>query len=201
MKVDSIKKIAEEILKSKITDEMIDWFNERTNRHIDLVKEYCKKLEVMDKKYVGLAEIGKNHDASKFVDPERIPYIYITWKYKCEDDNKEFDVPEDIKKKMTEATEHHVKNNMHHPEFYCDDKDVINSKDRDKPKKLIDCTKMPELSIAEMVCDWLAMSQEKGTDPNKWADDNINKRWKFNGKQEKLIRDLISKLWRTSKND
>lgn len=44
---------------------------------------------------------------------------------------------------------------------------------------MIDGTKMWEVDIAEMIADWLAMSEEKNSDPYEWAKKNINVRWKF----------------------
>lgn len=191
-----IKKIAEEILKSpKITPEMRNWFNKRTKYHIDLVRKYCERIRKLKKRYNGILERGKRHDNSKFINPEYIPYIYISWQYKCKDDKVDFQIPKFLNDQMNEATEHHVKNNPHHPEYYCDDVETINREDRDKPNKLIDCTKMPTLSICEMVADWCAMSEEKGGNPKDWADKNVGIRWKFNNNQIKLIYDLISKIW------
>ena len=53
---------------------------------------------------------------------------------------------------------------------------------------------MTHIDIAEMICDWMAISQERNTDIFKWAKDNINIRWKFTNKQEKLIHELIGVL-------
>ena len=45
--------------------------------------------------------------------------------------------------------------------------------------------------------DWMAMSEEKGTDPNDWAKNNINVRWKFTDEQEDMIYALIKDFWRS----
>lgn len=50
---------------------------------------------------------------------------------------------------------------------------------------------MPEMDLAEMVCDWAAMSKEFGDSLKGWADKNINKKWKFNKRQNKIIYELI----------
>jgi len=179
-------------------DEMRDWFEKRTNKHIERVQKYCKKIEDYDpKQFKGLVEQAKQHDQSKFKDPEIEPYIHITWQYKCKEDGKKYECGEDIKDKMNGATNHHVKNNRHHPEFFSDkDVNVINRDDRDKPpSEIIDATKMGNVDIGEMVADWMAMSEEKNSEPKDWADKNVNIRWKFSDKQKSLIYELIEEIW------
>lgn len=177
--------------------EMRDWFDKRTNKHIERVQKYCKKIEEYDERFKGLVEQAKDHDQSKFKDPEVDPYVYISWDYKCKDDGVDFKVPEGMGEKMNTATSHHVKNNSHHPEAHSEKEvDLINRKDRDTPpEEMIDATKMPDLDIAEMCSDWLSMSEEKNTNPRSWADKNVNVRWKFNDKQKDLIYELIDEIW------
>lgn len=180
-------------------DEMVDFFNKRTNNHIELVRKYCKKIEEYNNdKFSGLIESGKIHDQSKLENPEKEPYIWITWQYKCKDNGEKFEIPENIKEKMSKATEHHVKNNKHHPESHQEKEvNLINREDRDKPpKEMVDATKMTDLDIGEMVADWLAMSDEKKTNPNDWAKKNINIRWKFTKEQESLIYELIENIYK-----
>jgi hypothetical protein len=185
---------------AKIEKEMEDFFKERTNRHIALVGKYCKKIADYDKNRFGeLIERAKVHDSSKFEEPEKDPYIYITWQYKCKDEGKEFDISEDMKEKMSLATEKHIKNklNTHHPEASCD-KEValINRENRDlPPKQIVDATKMTDLDIGEMCADWFSMSEEKKSNPKDWADKNVNIRWKFTDKQKDLIYELIEEIW------
>jgi hypothetical protein len=178
---------------------MRDWFDKRTNKHIELVQKYCKKIEEYDESFegMGLLEQAANHDQTKFKDPEVDPYVYITWQYKCKEDGMKFEAPKDIDDKMNEATNHHVLHNRHHPEFHCGKKvDVINREDRDKPpEEMIDAIEMSAVDIAEMVADWFAMSEEKNTNPKDWADKNVNVRWKFTNKQKDLIYELIENVW------
>jgi len=177
--------------------EMLEWFKKRTNMHINLVQKYCKKIEDYDSRFKGLVEQAENHDVSKFEDPEVDPYVYTTWKYKCKDDGKKFECPENMNEKMDEATEHHILNNPHHPEHWCGRKtDLLNKANRDKPpEKIVDATKMPDLSLAECVADWMAVSEERKTNPKDWADKNVNVRWKFTDHQKSLIYELIEKIY------
>lgn len=178
--------------------EMEEFFNQRTSKHIKLVQKYCQKIADYDDRFLELIERGKLHDQSKYESPEKEPYVYITWNYKCKDEGIDFKMPEGMDDKMNRATEHHIKNkaNSHHPEASCEEKiDLINRKDRDKPGKLIDATKMKDIDVGEMVSDWCAMSNEKGGNPKEWADKNVNIRWKFNDKQKELIYELIENVW------
>ena len=200
------------VAKNKENDfkKMKEFFIKRTKKHINLVGKYLKKIEEYDENLFSKmteqeewaeraerAERVKDHDKSKFEEPELTPYVYITWKYKCQDEGKEFNVPKEIEEKMTEAKEHHVKNNPHHPEYHCNQtENLINENDRDKPpNKMIDGTKMKKNDIAEMIADWCAVSEEKGNNPKSWADKNINVRWKFTNEQSNLIYQLIDSIW------
>lgn len=181
-----------------ITSEMKNHFNKRTNKHIDLVKKYCKKIyDIFGDRFEGIIERGEDHDASKFKDPEIEPYILMSWDYKCKDDGVDSGLTVEQRNEMNEATEHHINNNSHHPEFHSDTTGIINREDRDAiPDKVINATKMEDLDIAEMCADWCAMSEEKGNTPQAWANKNINKRWEFTSDQEKLIYKLLNALWK-----
>jgi len=177
--------------------EMEEFFNKRTERHINLVRKYCDKIHnYYPDQFEGIIERGEEHDQSKYADPEVIPYIYITWDYRCKDLGIDPGISDEIHDEMNAASEHHVHNNRHHPEFFCNEKSTINREDRDAvPDKIIDATEMDDLDIAEMVADWWAMSEEKGDkSPKAWADKNVNKRWKFTKEQKNLIYELIDAL-------
>ena len=179
------------------TPEMEEWFKKRTQRHINLVRKYCMKIVNYDpERFEELLDRGSIHDQSKLEEPERTPYIYVSWDYKCKDDGVKWTPPKDIKDQMNQATQHHVLNNPHHPEFHQEKKvDLINREDRDKPpKEMVDATKMTDLDIGEMCADWLAMSEEKGTSVKEWADKNVNIRWKFTPQQKSLIYEILEKV-------
>lgn len=176
-------------------DEMTKFYEDRTNRHIELVKKYG---ELIKESYPEFSDVDfDSHDASKYDEPEYTPYIHITWKYKSKDDGEEYIPPEGMEDEMFNATQHHVLNNKHHPEYWCENKEnTINKEDRDKPNKLIDATNMSDGAIVEMVADWCAMSEELGKNtPQEWADDNIGVRWDFNEDQKKLIYELMNSVW------
>ena len=183
-----------------ITQQMKDFFNERTSQHISRVQKYAKSIEEYDPvKFKGLVTQAKHHDDSKWEEPEYSPYLFITWEYKCKDDGTKFIVSDGMRERMSKATEHHVKNpnNRHHPESGSRTKtDLINRENRDKPIKgrTIDAKHMNNVDIGELVADWLSMGEEKGTSTKKWADDNIGKRWDFSVDQKNTIYDLIDNI-------
>ena len=176
----------------KITD-MEEFFHRRTNDHINAVQTWAKRIdEKFERRFPELLARVKDHDASKFEEPEYTPYLHITWKYREKNlFNREYKVPKEIEDQMHEATVHHVKSNMHHPEFY-DESSTINKEDRDKaPDKMVDGTKMDDSAIAEMCADWLAVSSERGNSAKDWADSNVNIRWKFTKEQTDLIYNIL----------
>jgi hypothetical protein len=178
---------------------MEDWFKYRTNLHIGLVRKYLDKIIGLDLPELNMETLvaEKDHDASKLVDPERDPYVHVSWKYRMKDQGKEYKPPADTEAKMREATLHHVLNNKHHPESWADSitSDSINPKDRDAtPEKIVDATKMPIDYVASMVADWMAMSEEKGTSIHDWIKKNVNIRWKFTPTQVALIDKLVDKV-------
>lgn len=178
------------------TLEMVQHFDERTNEHIKRVQKYAYRLTKEFSEVATLNNTIEHHDNSKFYEPEYTPYLFVSWSYKCKAKGIPFEVSYDIKSKMHQATTHHVLTNSHHPEFWSEDRDPINKDDRDSAAKLIDATRMPDYALAEMVADWSAMAEEyKNPGPYKWAEDNINVRWKFTDKQIELIYKYIDFLW------
>jgi len=190
--LDSLRRVAQQI-----TDEMEQHFYDRTNKHIERVQKYCKKIEDAWDGFDGLIERGEEHDQIKFEEPELEPYIWLTWRYKCEDEGIECELPGGMEDAINVATQHHILNSKHHPEYHqMETLDVVDEDDRDAaPDEVIDGTGMGDLDIAEMVADWCAMSEELDGDPKKWADDNIDVRWHFADEQVDLIYDLIDSVW------
>jgi hypothetical protein len=181
-------------------DEMTAWFHTRTRMHIDLFKKYVDKI--ID---LGLPDViesillneRETHDCSKFVEPEYTPYIHLTWRYKLAKLGQKYEVDTELEQQMQEVTFQHVKDNSHHPEYW--DKNItpqhLNSKDRDSPSVLMtDATSMPLSYVAAMVADWLAVSEERGTDVNDWIKNNVNIRWKFTVWQVFLIKEIVRRI-------
>lgn len=148
----------------------LDEHLDNLEQHIEAVRRACVKL---GKKLIkrGRQEFGRMLIARGF----------------CHDISKfggcEFeylhvgsDVPRD---KLELAIKQHVSTNDHHPEFY--DKGV---------------SEMPEVCIAEMVCDWLARSQEFGTCLRQWIVETAVPKYKINieGQAYKWIMGFVDDL-------
>jgi len=184
-----------------ITDEMVDHYENRTQDHITCVRNCINHLMDKNPNLESLRSRVSLHDLSKWKEPEYTPYIWLTWRYKCKDDGIELELPDGMDEKIQRATWHHITTNPHHPEYWDQDaefEDSLNKRDRDKPpEKPIDATKMDDISLAEMVCDWNAMGLERGNTSKEWADKNVNVRWLFTDDQvEKIykwIGDLVDK--------
>ena len=179
------------------TKDQVNHFLNRTHLHIKLVQKYCALIEKAFPYLLGFVDRGVEHDLSKFEELERIPYVWLTWRYKCKDDGVKCNLPEGMDKEIDAATEHHILNNAHHPEFHqSETESLLNPRDRDAPpEKMIDATGMSSLDLAEMVADWCAMSEERGNAPKEWAKKNVNVRWKFKADQEKLIYEMMDAVW------
>ena len=123
-------------------------------RHIRNVEDNCLLL---GKKLIelGFIDLGRNliangyiHDASKF---HGIEYAYLSLSNPA-DENK--------KLKLKLAIYHHRKPNPHHVEYWS--KGII---------------EMPDVYIAEMVCDIKARSEEFGTSLRDWINNEGIKHW------------------------
>ena len=183
------------------TPEQEKHFEDRTNKHINLVQEKAKMIVDAYPEYEDLLTQVEVHDASKFKEPERTPYISLTWRHKLENEKGEFDPMKDKGYKTpgmlsnedeNQATLFHVRNNEHHPEYWSKADANLDPNDRDKSTKCLDASKMPDLAIAEMISDWAAMSEELGeNNPRGWYDKQKDVRWHFSEEQGKLIDKLL----------
>jgi len=196
-------------------DEMEKYFVERTTLHKNLVVKAIEKIlqsHITDE-YPELFDLDMRaniHDDSKFEEPERTPYISISWRHKLENEAGEFDpingkgyqTPGLLDKEdENKATLQHITSNSHHPEFHNKEKANIDPKDRDKSVKVLDASAMPNIDIAEMVADWQAMAEElKKNTAREWYNKQKNVRWHFSDHQVELI-DKLLKVFETETAD
>ena len=82
------------------------------------------------------------------------------------------------KARLITAIEHHQQVNPHHPEYWSG------------------VAYMPPVSIAEMVCDWKARSEEMGTDLREWIREQAFKKYEIppTGRVAKLIKKFVDLL-------
>lgn len=162
---DNKKQVVEQI-KKEIQEELAEASKDEKHLqivqdHIENVQKGCKKLAKKLMSDTDTYDVGfkllKNsylHDNSKFSG--------IEWKYlRTPDLIKEGSCKDeaDQKRCFLLALEQHVKNNMHHPEYWGDIK------------------LMPPEYLAEMVCDLNARSMEFGTDLREWIKKEIPDRF------------------------
>ena len=139
-------------------------------RHIRNVQENCI---LMGEKLIesGDIELGKNliangmkHDNSKF---HGIEYEYMAPLYASQGSS------EDTKKmKLKMAITHHAQTNNHHPEAW----ENIHT--------------MPEVFIAEMVCDWKSRSEEFGASLQDYIQNQAMKRFIFD-ENDKVYKQIM----------
>lgn len=141
----------------------------------------------------------RNHDSSKFEDPQHEAYVEISWSYYQRLDLGVKDYPLN-QVFQSAATIHHILTEKHHPEYW--DRSFIttpgkfNTANRDGlPDVATDATAMPLEWVAVMACDWLAVAQERGNNPWDWIRMTVNKRWLFTEDQIGLIYQIATVLY------
>jgi hypothetical protein len=177
-----------------IHNEQIEWFAERTEKHINLVRKYACFLFLYDpNKFNGILQRAVYHDATKFSEEEILAYTVLSWKYKLEREGQTIDFPQEIQDEIRKATLHHIKNNRHHPFYFAND----------LTPEIDACRLMQDLDIGEQMCDWYAMAEERGTDPFVFAKENIPSKWNYLDEQVNLIYELLSvmKLYNEKYNE
>lgn len=163
------------------TPEMVTSFERRTREHIDLVRRNLTALASLPGYPEAILDRGEIHDRSKFVPPERLPYIWLTEFHRRRRNGETFTYPPGVEEQVKAAIHHHVTTNRHHPEFHASPDD------------------MSDVDLIEMVCDWTAITQELGENggsARQWADRTIGNREHFNfGEAKKqLIYQVIDDL-------
>ena len=121
----------------------------KEQEYMDYIEEHLANVKTAFQKYgdrlcqelnISKFELERNiynHDMSKFSSDEFD--AYRNYFYPCSDETKD-------KESFNKAWKHHYTNNPHHPEYWKDEENNIKD--------------MPNIYIAEMLCDWEAMSMK-----------------------------------------
>lgn len=141
-------------------EQAIEQYKEYLEGHIGNVAKALEVLYTLDIPYVvenidKLREIVKQHDASKYEEPEWSAYLHHFYPINDEEGmmEEEFDA----------AVQHHIKNNKHHWNYWCDDNnELISDIDEEEYK----------LHTIERICDWLAMAAQHDEGPTDYYDIN-----------------------------
>ena len=142
-------------------EQAIEQYKEYLEGHIGNVAKALEVLYTLDIPYVvenidKLREIVKQHDASKYEEPEWSAYLHHFYPTNDEEGmmEEEFDA----------AVQHHIKNNKHHWNYWCDEENNL-KEDIDEEEY--------KLHTIERICDWLAMAAQHDEGPTDYY--NINK--------------------------
>ena len=161
------------------TAEMVTFFEERTWEHIHRVRRCLEAMARITDHSDQLLERAHLHDLSKFDEPERLGYIWITEYYRHHRRGRKYAYPDGIEPIADVAKHHHYHTNRHHIEFHASPAD------------------MTDVDLIELVCDWTAMAQEYG-EPNAsawgWARKVLTTRWQFPAEREQFIMNAIRLL-------
>lgn len=163
---------------SAVTPEMEAFFASRTKKHIDQVVLNLQLMEGFGGFTLEeLEKQGKTHDETKYQEPERTGYIWLSWYYRCVGLKIPFEYPPGVEEKVKQAIDHHLTHNLHHAESHSSPDD------------------MSDIEIVEMVCDWTAIAQEMGNKSCKgWVDANIDKKWKFSSTRKDFVYRVIDEI-------
>lgn len=128
-----------------ITEEMIEHFISRMNKHRKQVNYFAQKIN-----YSFL-----EHDIDKFNTDVINIQIKFSWsKY------KNISLSKNDKKLIDSATLKHITTQQHHPEYWIKDKSILQNFTRRHPNYNLNCQSMPKIALIEMCCDWCAMGKE-----------------------------------------
>jgi len=126
----------EELSNTNLDNEQYQYFIDRTNNHIQLVKDAANEIVKAYPEFAKLLKRVEVHDASKFKEPELTPYIQITWRHKVEKEKDRYDPyngkgyqsPGKLEKEdENQAILKHVQGNSHHPEYWAPGGDGYNN--------------------------------------------------------------------------
>lgn len=161
------------------TPAMVAYYERRTTEHIERVRKNLHAIADATDYADELRQRAAVHDASKFSDAERLPYIWLSEYHRCRRAEEPFAYPEGMKERVSAAIQHHVTNNRHHAEFHAD------------PNHMTDA------DLIEMVCDWTAMAQEFGENDGStrvYAERTVGTRLHLNDARRSFLFEMITLL-------
>ena len=138
----------------------IEKYKEYLTGHIGNVAKALEVLATLDIPYVTehideLREIVKEHDASKYEEPEWSAYLHHFYPTNDEEAMME--------EEFENACKHHIRANKHHWNYWCDeDNNLIEDIDEEEYK----------LYTIERICDWLSMAAQHDEGPTEYWNAN-----------------------------
>ena len=141
-------------------EQSIKKYKEYLTGHIGNVAKALEVLATLDIPYVTehideLREIVKEHDASKYEEPEWSAYLHHFYPTNDEEAMME--------EEFENACKHHIRANKHHWNYWCDeDNNLIKDIDEEEYK----------LYTIERICDWLSMAAQHDEGPTEYWNAN-----------------------------
>ena len=141
-------------------EQSIEKYKEYLTGHIGNVAKALEVLATLDIPYVTehieeLREIVKEHDASKYEEPEWSAYLHHFYPTNDEEAMME--------EEFENACKHHIRANKHHWNYWCDeDNNLIKDIDEEEYK----------LYTIERICDWLSMAAQHDEGPTEYWNAN-----------------------------
>ena len=141
-------------------EQSIKKYKEYLTGHIGNVAKALEVLATLDIPYVTkhideLREIVKEHDASKYEEPEWSAYLHHFYPTNDEEGMME--------EEFENACKHHIRANKHHWNYWCDeDNNLIEDIDEEEYK----------LYTIERICDWLSMAAQHDEGPTEYWNAN-----------------------------
>ena len=141
-------------------EQSIKKYKEYLTGHISNVAKALEVLATLDIPYVTehieeLREIVKEHDASKYEEPEWSAYLHHFYPTNDEEAMME--------EEFENACKHHIRANKHHWNYWCDeDNNLIEDIDEEEYK----------LYTIERICDWLSMAAQHDEGPTEYWNAN-----------------------------
>ena len=141
-------------------EQSIEKYKEYLTGHIGNVAKSLEVLATLDIPYVTehieeLREIVKEHDASKYEEPEWSAYLHHFYPTNDEEAMME--------EEFENACKHHIRANKHHWNYWCDeDNNLIEDIDEEEYK----------LYTIERICDWLSMAAQHDEGPTEYWNAN-----------------------------
>ena len=165
----------------KADPQAIEICRKRAQDHIDRVQFFYKKLVelgAIPEEDIDLARVAK-HDADKLI-PKNLERQALRF-------TNSGTISPEAEKEINDVIREHVKTNPHHSEYW-------GGPGVDHLSKGVDCTKEPDTYLYEMVADWMATAEERGTKCIDWFNKCIPERWIYNEHQCDLIKRCIGLL-------
>ena len=140
--------------------ESVEKYKEYLTGHISNVAKALEVIYSLDIPYVTdnidkLRDIVKEHDASKYEEPEWSAYLHHFYPTNDEEAMME--------EEFENACRHHIRANKHHWNYWCDeDNNLIEDIDEEEYK----------LYTIERICDWLSMAAQHDEGPTEYWNAN-----------------------------